>query len=179
MHNWLALDDTDHLLSTHCLCLLRPFSLFFWNDPWTLGGGDVTQMSHLGPGILYVFVLCALVIYGSLTYIHRIHPLKATTSLSDKRINLRDIMLREPGTEREILHKFMLMWKLKAKAKIIGIKSWMVDEVRKRNREKQAKVKVCCYMELMRNQCQCFSLQLVAVKLAKNKFYLLFWHTKN
>lgn len=59
-------------------------------------------------------------------------PLKATTSLSDKRINLRDIMLRKPGTERKILHKLMLMWKLKTRAKIIGIKSWMVDEKREK-----------------------------------------------
>lgn len=59
-------------------------------------------------------------------------PLKATASISDKRINLRDTMLRKPGTKRKILHKLMLMWKLKTRAKIIGIKSWMVDEKREK-----------------------------------------------
>lgn len=50
-------------------------------------------------------------LFMALWHIHRVHPLMATTSLSDKRINLRNIMLRK------ILHKFMLMWKLKPRPK--------------------------------------------------------------
>lgn len=179
---WLELAEAGFMCTVECLhnhCELICTTGLLWTTPITCSYLPTASASYVlsaffsemipahweevmwhrcptSEGILYILVLCALVIYGSLTYIHRIHPLKATTSLSDKRINLRDIMLREPGTEREILHKFMLMWKLKIKAKITGIKSWMVDEVRKRNREKQAKVKVCCYMELMRTNAYAF-----------------------